>query len=104
MPKPTDIRKLMRPHLLDMEPYEGVEPPEVLAQRAGIPADRIVKLNANENPYGPSPKVADALAHYTAYPIYPDPEQRRVREAIAEYADTTPDRVVAGVGNQQPGR
>ena len=66
MPKPTDIRSLMRPHLLDMEPYEGVDPPEVLAQRAGVPADRVIKLDANENPYGPSPKVVEALAHYKA--------------------------------------
>ena len=101
MPKPTDIRSLMRSHLLDMEPYEGVDPPEVLAQRAGVPADRVIKLDANENPYGPSPKVVEALAHYKAYPIYPDPQQRRVREAIAEYAATTADRVVAGVGSDE---
>ena len=62
MAKFTDIRQMMRSHLVDMEPYEGVDPPEVLAQRAGVPAERIVKLNANENPYGPSPKVAAALA------------------------------------------
>lgn len=101
MAKFTDIRHMMRSHLVDMEPYEGVDPPEVLAQRAGVPAERIVKLNANENPYGPSPKVAVALAQYKNYPIYPDPQQRRVREAIAEYTDTTPDRVVAGLGSDE---
>ena len=101
MPKRNDIRSLMRPHLLDMQSYEGVDPPELLAQRAGIPVERIVKLNGNENPYGPSPKVVKALAEYTEYHIYPDPQQRRVREALAEYVGTTPDRVVAGVGSDE---
>src|SRR3972149_6835331 len=101
MPKTTNIRSLMRPHLLDMEPYQGVEPPELLAQRAGIPVDRIVKLDGNENPYGPSPKVAEALGRSTAYHLYPDPHQRRVRQALAEYAGTTPDRGVAGVGSDE---
>ncbi len=101
MPKTTDIRSLMRPHLLDMEPYQGIDPPELLAQRAGIPEERIVKLNGNENPYGPSPRVAEALARYTTYHIYPDPQQRRAREALAEYAGTSPERVVAGVGSDE---
>lgn len=101
MPKRNDIRSLMRPHLLDMQSYEGVDPPELLAKRAGIPVERIVKLNGNENPYGPSPKVVKALAEYTEYHIYPDPQQRRVREALAEYVGTTPDRVVAGVGSDE---
>ena len=101
MAKRNDIRSLMRPHLLDMEPYEGVDPPELLAQWAGIPVERIVKLNGNENPYGPSPKVVKALAEYTDYHIYPDPQQRRVREALAEYSATTPDQVVAGVGSDE---
>jgi len=101
MPKRHDIRSLMRPHLLGIQSYEGVDPPELLAQRAGIPVERIVKLNGNENPYGPSPKVVQALAEYTAYHIYPDPQQRRVRAALAEYVGTTPDRVVAGVGSDE---
>lgn len=101
MPKRKDIRSLMRPHLLGIQPYEGVDPPELLAQRSGIPIERIVKLNGNENPYGPSPKVMKALAEYTEYHIYPDPQQRRVREALSEYVGTTPDRVVAGVGSDE---
>ena len=95
------IRSLMRPHLLNLEPYEGVDPPEVLSERSGIPTERIVKLNGNENPYGPSPKVASALACYMSYHIYTDPLQRRVRQALSEYADTTQDRIVAGAGSDE---
>ena len=101
MVKPTNIRNLIRPHLLDMAPYQGIDPPEVMAQQAGVAIERVVKLNGNENPYGPSPKVMEALAGYSDYHIYPDPQQRQVREALAGYADTTPDRVVAGAGSDE---
>ncbi|MFH1140964.1 MAG: histidinol-phosphate transaminase [Chloroflexota bacterium] len=101
MPKTKDIRSLMLPHMLDAIPYAAVDPPSVLAARAGIPEDDIAKLDANENPYGPSPKVAEALASYKGYHIYPDPQQRRVREVLASYADTTPERIVSGVGSDE---
>ncbi len=101
MPKPKDIRFLMLPHMLTALPYAAVEPPSVLAARAGIPEEQVAKLDANENPYGPSPKLAEALASYKGYHIYPDPQQRRVREALAPYAGTTPDRIVAGVGSDE---
>ncbi len=101
MPNLKDIRSLMLPHMLDALPYAAVDPPSVLAARAGLPEDDIAKLDANENPYGPSPKVAEALAGYKGYHIYPDPQQRRVREALADYAGTTPDRIVAGVGSDE---
>lgn len=88
MVKVKDIRSLMLPRLVDMEAYEGVDPPEVLARQAGIPEDQVVKLDGNENLYGPSPKVIEALGRYDGYHIYPDSQQRRVREALAGYAGT----------------
>ena len=91
----------MLPYVLEATPYAGVEPPDVLAREAGIPEDQVVKLDGNENLYGPAPGVAEALAAYDSYHIYPDPMQRRVREALAAYAGTTPDRVVAGVGSDE---
>ena len=50
------IDKLVRPHLASIQTYQPVDPPELLAERAGIAADAVIKLNGNENPYGPSPK------------------------------------------------
>lgn len=101
MPNFKDIRSLMLPHMLDAVPYAAVDPPSVLAARAGVSEADIAKLDANENPYGPSPNVAQALASYKGYHIYPDPQQRRVREALAAYAGSTPDRIVAGVGSDE---
>jgi len=47
------VNKLIRSHLVDVTTYDPVDPPELLAKRAGIPADQIVKLNGNENPREP---------------------------------------------------
>ena len=68
-----DPLSLVRPHLLELEPYAAVDPPEKLAARAGIAEAALVKLNANENPYGPSPRVIEALANLHRVHIYPDP-------------------------------
>ena len=56
-----DFQLFIQPHILKLEPYKGVEPPEILAQKAGITPENILKLDANENPYGPSPKVIDRI-------------------------------------------
>ena len=47
----------VRMHLQDLEEYEPIEPPDILAQRLNIPIEDIVKLDGNENPYGPEPNV-----------------------------------------------
>jgi len=84
-----------------MPGYEPVEPIDVIARRLGIPEDRIVKLDANENPYGPSPRVAEALANFDYYHIYPDPAQQRVREAVAAYLGASPRQIVLGSGSDE---
>ncbi|MBI4336469.1 MAG: histidinol-phosphate transaminase [Chloroflexi bacterium] len=95
------MERLVRPHLRSFQAYEPVDPPEVLAARAGIPPERVIKLDGNENPYGPSPRVLEALARLTGYNIYPDPFQRRVRQALATYAGVSPDQVIAGAGSDE---
>ena len=72
---------LIRPEIAELEPYTPILPLDVLAARLGLPAERLVKLDANENPYGPSPKALDALAHEPFYHIYPDPAHTRLRAA-----------------------
>lgn len=96
-----DIRALVRPHLMQMPGYEPVEPIDVMAARLGLRPDQISKLDGNENPYGPSPKVAQRLAAYTTYHIYPDPAQRAVREAIGAYVGADPEQVILGNGSDE---
>jgi hypothetical protein len=45
-------------------PLTSIEPFEVLSQRIGIPAEEIVKLDTNDNPYGSSPKARAAQAEF----------------------------------------
>jgi histidinol-phosphate aminotransferase len=91
----------LRPHFQGLPPYTPIEPPEVLAERLGLRPDQIVKLDGNENPYGPSPRALAALSNETSYHIYPDPSQHRLREALAEYVGLTPEYVVAGSGSDE---
>jgi histidinol-phosphate aminotransferase len=57
-----------------------------------------VKLDGNENPYGPSPRALAALSG--GYPAhrYPDPDQRRLREALSRHLDVPAECIVAGAG------
>ena len=84
--------------LQQISAYTPIEPFDVLSARLGIPAEQIVKLDANENPYGPSPKVTQALADL-AYPnIYPDPESRALRAALAEFSGAPFENLIASAG------
>jgi histidinol-phosphate aminotransferase len=63
----------------------------------------IVKLNTNENPYPPSPRVAEALraADVDALRRYPDPVCGRLREKLAEIHRCAPDQVFVGNGSDE---
>jgi len=95
----VDIKKLIRPELLTMKSYAPIEPTDVLSRRAELSAGKIVKLDGNENPYGCSPKVYQALAAYPYYHNYPDPEQRELRKALEEYAGLGGQHIVCGTGS-----
>ncbi len=97
----ADLTRLLRPDLLAMEGYEPIEPTDVLAEALGIPPERVVKLDGNENPYGPSPRALAALADARSYHIYPDPQQRKVRRALAAYLGVDEELVVAGTGSDE---
>jgi histidinol-phosphate aminotransferase len=97
----TDVTRLLRSDLLAMEGYEPIEPTDVLAEALGIPPERVVKLDGNENPYGPSPRALAALADSRSYHIYPDPQQRKVRRALAAYLGVAEELVVAGSGSDE---
>jgi histidinol-phosphate aminotransferase len=97
----SDVTNMVRPHLLEMPGYEPVEPIDVMARRLGLRPEDISKLDGNENPYGPSPKVAERLGSFGHYHIYPDPAQWAVRVAIGEYVGADPEQVVLGSGSDE---
>jgi histidinol-phosphate aminotransferase len=96
-----DIKKLIRPELVTMKGYTPIEPTEILSQQAELPSGKIIKLDGNENPYGCSPKVYQALATYPYYHNYPDPEQRELRKALEEYTDLGCQHIICGMGSDE---
>ena len=61
----------------------------------------MIKLNTNECPYPPSPKVEEALKHFDAgqLRLYPDPKIEKLTEAVAEYYHVGKEQVFVGVGS-----
>jgi histidinol-phosphate aminotransferase len=95
------IDRLLRPDIASLEAYSPILPVDVLARRLGLPTSKIVKLDANENPYGCSLRVQEALAAYDRYHLYPDPTQGALREALAQYTGAPPDRILPGAGSDE---
>lgn len=57
-----------------------------------------MKLDANENPYGPPPEVLEALGQLEFPYIYPDPESRRLRAALAKDSGLEAEHILVGCG------
>jgi histidinol-phosphate aminotransferase len=76
-----------------LSPYVPGEQPKL---------DGIVKLNTNENPYGPSPHVLAAIASATdRLRLYPDPRASCLRETIAARYAVAPEEVFVGNGSDE---
>lgn len=75
-----------------VEPYVPGEQPK----EGGV-----IKLNTNENPYPPSPKVLEVLQKFDVdgLRLYPDPEATELAWAIADRYGVDPARVFVGVGS-----
>jgi histidinol-phosphate aminotransferase len=96
--QPFSVQSLLRPEIAGMEEYVPIQPFEVLSQRLGIPAEQIIKLDANENPYGPLPVVAEALAEYPYYHVYPDPQQTELRAALSRFVGVPAEQILPSHG------
>jgi histidinol-phosphate aminotransferase len=81
-----------------MQAYTPIVPFEVLSARLGRPPQAIIKLDANENPYGPSPAALRALARLEYAHIYPDPESTALRAALAAHTGVPAENLLAGAG------
>lgn len=91
------MSRFWHPRVAHLHPYVPGEQPKM---------ERLVKLNTNENPYGPSPRVVAAIqaAAQAGMQLYPDPEAMALRTAIAEfYGDfgITPAQVFVGNGSDE---
>lgn len=77
-----------------LEPYVPGEQPKI---------NNLIKLNTNENPYGPSPKVLAALKVEAAdtLRLYPDPSSDKLKQTIADYYDVKSKQVFVGNGSDE---
>lgn len=96
----SQLEKLMRPHMAQIATYHGVDPSAALARKAGIKPEDVIRLNANENPYGAFDKVAEALNDLDLH-LYPDSQQRKLRDALSDYTGQPADRIIAGAGGDE---
>ena len=85
-------------HIQDLPAYTPIEPFEVLSERVRRKPADIIKLDANENPYGVSPRVRHALAEMEFPHIYPDPESRALRAKLADFTGVPAANLLAGSG------
>lgn len=80
--------------------YKVVQTLEALSERFGIPVQQWVKLNQNENPYGPAPEAVTAMRDISLH-RYPDSASANLRESLAEYCGVASERIVAGNGGDE---
>jgi histidinol-phosphate aminotransferase len=85
---------LWSPLVRELEPYTPGEQPQI---------DGLIKLNTNESPYPPSPRVhslmtADAIAKLR---LYPDPNSKKLKQTIANYYSVKPAQVFVGNGSDE---
>ena len=78
----------------ELTPYVPGEQPKLA---------NLIKLNTNENPYGPSPKVLEALRAEAAdsLRLYPDPNSDKLKAAIAEFHGLNQSQVFVGNGSDE---
>ncbi|HXV35166.1 MAG TPA: histidinol-phosphate transaminase [Gaiellaceae bacterium] len=95
----TDWKRIVRPSLPGLEPYRPGASLEELKERYGL--DEIVKLNWNEGLEGPFPGVEEAVADELQRAwIYPAEAYADLRERVAGWLGTTPERIVPSHGIQ----
>jgi len=91
----SDYSRNLMPFLADIEPDEAGPNPIEVSRRYGIAPQDIVILSRNENPYGPSPRVREALSEASVH-RYPDPQP--FVSAVANYVGFPEENIVAGAG------
>ncbi len=91
----------VRADIAAMQPYVPNPPLAVFAAQVGRPVAEIIKLDANENPYGPSPNALAALAAFDHLHVYPDPEMRELRAMLAAHLDVSAEHILVGSGSDE---
>ena len=88
------MSKFWSPFVKDLVPYVPGEQPKLA---------KLVKLNTNENPYGPSPKAIAAMQAEVNdnLRLYPDPNSDRLKQAVADYYGVQIAQIFVGNGSDE---
>ncbi|NWL79942.1 histidinol-phosphate transaminase [Pseudomonas taiwanensis] len=88
------MSKFWSPFVKGLVPYVPGEQPKLA---------KLVKLNTNENPYGPSPKAVAAMQAEVGdnLRLYPDPNSDRLKQAVADYYGVQTNQVFVGNGSDE---
>jgi len=88
------MSRFWSPLVHDLKPYTPGEQPQM---------ERLIKLNTNENPFGPSPRVTEAIraAVDDSLRLYPDPDSGLLKQAIADWYQVRPEQVFVGNGSDE---
>jgi histidinol-phosphate aminotransferase len=92
---------LSNPALATAEAYVPGLTPDYVARHYGVPARDVAKLGSAENPFGPSPKAAEAVRTAMTLSKYPDWSARALREKIAAKYGFAPEQVICGAGETE---
>lgn len=88
--------------LSTIKTYEAGKPIELVVREYGINKDQIVKLASNENPFGCSPKVKDAVRNIIDnMALYPDDSMVKLKGALSEKYAIASNELVIGAGSDQ---
>ncbi len=97
-----DARAALRRSLQMLPEYAALEDPAEVAEAFGLDLADVIKVDGNENPYGPSPKALEALQRVGYDPgRYGDADQKALRAAIGGHLDVPAEAVVCGAGSDE---
>lgn len=88
------MSRFWSPIVRQLTPYIPGEQPKI---------PNLIKLNTNESPYGPSPRVLQAIreAAQDTLRLYPDPQAQSLKQALAGYCQLQPENIFVGNGSDE---
>jgi histidinol-phosphate aminotransferase len=96
IPTPTNTA------LKTLPTYQPGRPIEEVARELNLPANQIIKLASNENPFGPSPRALVAIQKVlTNLNLYPDGNAFYLKQKLAEKLGVAPANLVLGNGSNE---
>ena len=87
----------VRKEVEELDPYVPGRSKEEIAQEFGVKKEDIIKLGSNENPWGPSPKVKEAIEKELAnINRYPESDLEELKKEFARYSNVKPEQIIVG--------